>query len=331
MNVCRSLLKEIPREGFSRAALARLTDGVTVAHRLDFSRRDLNLSVVAGNARKSLSISGVQDKFGLVFEDGRFCLAESSSKYILKPIPSIDNLLYREDVPANEHLTMQIAGQLFGIDIPANAYLDMSDGEGAYVVRRFDWRDGQKIPQEDFAQLLSRSGETGGSNYKYDCSYEEEAEVIRRHCPSAAVELPKFFRRVVFNYLFGNGDAHLKNFSLYASTDGDYVLSPAYDLLNTSLHIPTESALALELFRDGYLTPSYEALGFYSRVDFEVFAERIGVTKKTAAANLDRLCDGEEAVERMIGRSFMSEAAKEAYLRLYKDRLRALKTIRFGV
>lgn len=325
MNLCRSLLVDIKGDGFSSKALRALTDGRKASPKLPFSRKDLNLSAILTSGRRPLSISGVQDKVGLLLDNGRFEVADRGSQYILKPVPSIDMVSFRKDIPANEHLTMQIASQLCGIETAANACVEMLDGEMAYLVRRFDYRDGEKIPQEDFAQLSLRSEETHGRNYKYDCSCEEAADVIKRFCPSYMVELPKFFRRIVFNYMMGNGDAHLKNFSLFATAHGDYVLTPAYDLLNTSLHIPTESAMALELFKDGYYTPSYEALGFYTRADFEEFARRIGVSGKIVSLVIDGFCSKEDDIKAMVGRSFLSSEAKYEYIEIFSDRLRALR------
>lgn len=93
---------------------------------------------------------------------------------------------------------------------------------------------------------------------------------MRAFCPSAAVENPKVFKIVMFNYAFGNADAHLKNFSLYESPQGDCVLAPAYDFLNTHLHFPGDpSATGLEFFADGHFTPRYEELGFYSSASLE--------------------------------------------------------------
>lgn len=325
MNRCRSLLIDQREEGFSSRALRALTDGRKANFIMSFSRKDLNLSAVNSSGLRTLSISGVQDKVGLVLNKGVFSLAESASRYILKPVPSLDTVRFRSDIPANEHLTMQIAGQLCGIETAPNACVRMSDGEEAYLVKRFDYHGDEKIRQEDFAQLLSRSEETHGKNYKYDCSYEEAAGAIRRFCPAHRIEMPKFFRIVVFNYLFGNGDAHLKNFSMYETVNGDYVLTPAYDLLNTSLHIPSESPLALDLFSEGYYTPSFEALGFYSRADFEEFADRIGVHKKVAFDILDEFGELGNEVVNLVARSFLSDAAKEAYVTLFEDRRKAIR------
>src|SRR5262249_23891041 len=132
--------------------------------------------------------------------------------------------------------------------------------------------------QEDFAQLASRSEETHGRNYKYDFSYEEIGGLIRQHVGSYPVSLERFFQLVVFNYFIHNGDAHLKNFSLIRNDQyGDYILTPAYDLLNTRLHVPHETRTALAFFKDDFQTDSYKANAFYAYDDFRELAKRLGL------------------------------------------------------
>lgn len=205
--------------------------------RLDFSVSDLNLPATRDKTRRA-SISGVQDKVQLKRMRGKYVVVESGGDYILKPVPRNTFAELASDIPANEAVTMDIAGRIFGITVAEHELVEMQDGEKAYLTRRFDRRNGEPIQQEDFCQLAGRSPETHGENYKYDASYEELAELMRRFCPAAAVENPKVFFILLFNYVFANGDAHLKNFSLYRSEQGDYVLTPAYDLLNTSVHSP---------------------------------------------------------------------------------------------
>lgn len=146
-------------------------------------------------------------------EDGNLKLYEKNGQYILKPIPPAKQLINLDDAPENEHLTMQIADQLFNINTAANALIRFKDGQPAYITRRFDVKpDGSKYMQEDFAQLTNRTKYTHGETFKYDGSYEEIGLLIKRFVPAAAPALEKFFQLVVFNYVISNGDAHLKNF-----------------------------------------------------------------------------------------------------------------------
>lgn len=271
-----------------------------------------------------MSISGVQDKISLKLNrGGHLAPTEKDGEYILKPIPSVSLPCFLRDVPANEHLTMQLASQLFNISIPPNACVEMRDGEFAYLVKRFDrLPNGGKIGQEDFCQLSGRSPDTG-KNYKYDGSYEEVGRILKKYCGSYSIEVEKLFRLICFNYLFSNGDAHLKNFSLVQTTAGDYLLSPGYDLLCTSMHLPNESHTALDLF-DGYESDFFRKNAFFGRCDFIELARRFGMIETRAAAILNLFSEQQERVELLIARSFLSADAKLDYGRRFSDRLRAI-------
>ena len=179
--------------------------------------------------------------------------------------------------------------------------------------------------------VASRSPERGaeaaricGAERVYT-SYEELAGLVRRFCPAAAVENPKVFAVVLFNYVFANGDAHLKNFSLYRSEQGDYILTPAYDLLNTSVHFPNEpSATGLEFFADGHYTAAYERLGFHSSADFVELGAAFGVPEDEVRALFAGYAARQEAVERLLAASRLSPEAKARYLAKFRDRLRAI-------
>ena len=292
--------------------------------RLNFSASDLNLPETRDKTRRS-SISGVQDKVQLRRIRGGFEVVESDGDYILKPVPRNTFAELAADIPANEAVTMDIAARLFGMRTAEHALVEMKDGELAYLTKRFDRRNGERIQQEDFCQLAGRTPETHGPNYKYDASYEELAELVRQYCPAAAVENPKVFAIVLFNYVFANGDAHLKNFSLYRSEQGDYILTPAYDLLNTAVHFPNEpTATGLEFFADGHFTAAYESLGFYSSADFVELGTAFGVPEDEVRELLARFNDRQEVVERMIADSRLSSEAKERYIVKFRDRLRAI-------
>ena len=292
--------------------------------RLDFSVSDLNLAEVRDRTRRS-SVSGVQDKVQLRRVRGGFEVVESGGDYILKPVPRNTSAELAADIPANEALTMDLAGRLFGIRTAEHALVEMKDGEPAYLTKRFDRRGGEPIQQEDFCQLAGRSPETHGPNYKYDSSYEELAGLMRRYWPAWAVENPKVCSIVLFNYVFANGDAHLKNFSLFRSKQGDYILTPAYDLLNTSVHFPNEpSATGLEFFADGHYSAAFERLGFYSSADFVELGAAFGVPEGEVREWIAGYAARREAVERLLAASRLSSEAKARYLAKFRDRLRAI-------
>ena len=292
--------------------------------RLDFTYDDLGLLPAAEKTRRA-SVSGVQEKVQLKRKRGGYEIVASGGDAILKPVPRNTAAKFAADIPANEHLTMRIAAKVFGVRTAENELVTLGDGEYAYLTKRFDRRDGRPIRQEDFCQLSGRSEDTHGSNYKYDASYEELADLMRRFCPSAAVENPKVFFIILFNYVFANGDAHLKNFSLFQSPQGDYILTPAYDLLNTSIHFPNDpSATALDFFADGHFTSRYEELGFYSSTDFIELGHCFGVGEAEVRKMMALFSARADDVEETVAKSLLSDASKTLYLSLFKDRLRAL-------
>lgn len=323
-NRCLSTLAETrPGVFFTAGAGKKLWKGRKVSPVLDFDR--VRFGIIRRENAGRISISGIQDKISLRLEKNRLVPAVENGEYILKPIPSLEGVDLLEDVPANEHVTMQIAAQVFRLSTAFNGLVFFQEGMPAYIVRRFDRSSetGEKLHQEDFCQLSGRSSDTAGPNYKYDASYEEVGELLYRFCPAAPIEALKLFRLIAFNYLIGNGDAHLKNFSLLESRDGDMLLSPAYDLLNTSVHFTNESRTALEFFRD-FETAQFAANGFYTAADFRDLGRRFKLPAKSIEAILAEFRGAYPSVETLVKRSFLSEAARLRYLAIVADRLKAL-------
>ena len=289
---------------------------------LPFTKADLRLPIAMRKSHRN-SISGVQSKVLLSFVDGEFAVVESGGDFILKPVPEDSLSRFAVDIPANENLTMNIASQIFRIRTAENKCIRFADGELAYLTRRFDRRNGATLRQEDLCQIAGRSEETHGETYKYDFSYEEMADLIRMACPAYRVELPKVFRQIVFNYLFGNGDAHLKNFSVYESDLGDYIMTPAYDLLSTMLHYPGElTFMALSFFKDpDFMTPKFEKLGYYSTSDFIALGKAYGLNNEAVCKMLDEFRKRQTEVVSMVDGSLLSEEAKKEYQRIFFDRL----------
>jgi serine/threonine-protein kinase HipA len=319
---CLSTLRDLPNEGYSAVAQRLLAGGNrTFSHRLTFNRADV--VEFRMQAAEHMSISGVQDKVSLKLIRGKLTPTEKDGEYILKPIPTADIPRFKNDIPANEHLSMQLAAQVFGIATAVNAVICFADGELAYITRRFDRRNGLKIGQEDFCQLSNRTEETTGRNYKYAGSYEEVGRILKQFCKAYPVEIEKLFARIVFNYVFSNGDAHLKNFSLLESVFGDYILTPAYDVICTSLHFPEEARTALDLF-DTFETESFRQNAFYKRADFLKLAECYGMNTTRSERYLRQFADSETAVVGLIKRSFLSEMAKVDFQDRFRDRLRAV-------
>lgn len=310
--------------GFSWSARARLFDGQPVSPLLSFpppfaegfSQEDFT------TGRLRASISGYQPKLSLVL-DGKSLRptpADERGIYILKPATSFRN---GRHAPANEHLTMQIAEQVYGLVTAANAIVSFTNGSLAYLTRRFDVSEsGKRLYLEDFASISEKEAVTDGDDYKYQGSYESIGRLIKRLVPAAQPALEQFFRLVVFNYLFSNGDAHLKNFSLLQTDAGDLHLSPAYDLLNTALHID-DTYFAL---KDGLLAPgAYHNAGRPGRKDFRIFAERLEVTTVRAERFLDAFAAENTAIESLVGSSFLPPNLQKAYLAHYRKRRKSLE------
>lgn len=320
---CRSTLSDLAFEGYTPRARRSLSGGKGVfPHRLPFTRADLNLA--RSVAPNRMSISGVQDKVQLKLVRGALEPVQAGGDFLLKPIPSAP--LHRaECVPANEHLCMQIAGQVFHVETPPNALVILSDDEPAYLVRRYDRGAGTvdgRLHQEDLGQVMDRS--TEDRNWKYLGSYEEMADGIRLGCPAWKVALERLWQRIVLCYALGNGDAHWKNFSLLEDPHGGYRLAPAYDLLSTSLHFPEEFPLALDLFRDGELTPSFEALGFWTGADFLELARRWELVATRCSSWLAGVGASTPGVMDLIARSFLAEDLQARLGGLWNERARAL-------
>lgn len=263
-----------------------------------------------------ISLSGVQPKFSMILGEDlhlHYARKDEQGTYILKPRPHGYHLIDKDYCAANEHLTMQIASQVYGIDTAANGLCFFENDEVAYLTRRFDIYAGRKCQQEDFAALMGYTKANGGSDYKYcNASYEECAEIIRRYVKVAAIDLRRFFRLVLFNFVSLNDDAHLKNFSLL-NKDGEYRLSPAYDLINTSLHLTRPRIFALDkgLFKEGMFLSDIRQI---CRADFEEFGKRIGLPEKVILREIDRFCKKNPFIEELIFRSFLSNDLKKQYL-----------------
>lgn len=316
-NRCPSLLIE-GHSTYSPAALKKLFNGKSVNHILSFDSpaSSNNDGQQAMKNAGRLSLSGAQPKFGLVVgEDGelRYSKESEQSTYILKPRPTGYQIINHDYCAANENLTMQMASQVFGIETAANGICFFRDGQMAYITRRFDVHSGGKYAQEDFASLMGLTKANGGSDFKYNNgSYEECAEIIRKYVKAAPIDILRFFKVVLFNFITLNDDAHLKNFSL-VSNGKEYHLSPAYDLINTSLHIYEPRIFALDkgLFKEGmHLTDTRQV----SSDDFLEFGRGIGLPEKLIIQEINRFAAPNEKADAMIGRSFLSEELKRLYL-----------------
>lgn len=308
---------------FSPPCLKKLFDGKKVSPILGFDYDADSLDLA--ESINQISISGVQEKLSAVVQNGQIVLTPPGEhgRYIIKPAPSYKNLRFRNFIPANEHLTMQIAKQVFKMKVAENGIVFFANGEVAYITKRFDFdTDGNKIKQEDFSSLAQKTTDTHGKDYKYTGSYEDLAALLHANVSAWQVEMSHLFTLIVFNYLFANGDAHLKNFSLQQSVNGDYLLSPAYDLMNTSIHVQDEDfALQGGLLPKGEHSEIYCNSGHPCKEDFITFANRIGVLPKRRDAIIKMFSEVNPVIDNLIDCSFLDDKTKRMYKRSYQERL----------
>ncbi len=237
MNRCLYCYKEL-KEGQTdyHPACAHKLFGTKVIPRLPYVRaqiKDLAKEVV----RSQTTLTGVQAKLSLDInkegrnEPERFTIVGLWGRFILKPQTDT----YRA-LPELEDLTMHLA-EAAKIQVVPHGLIRFKDGELCYITRRIDrGKDGKKIPMEDMCQLSERLTE-----YKYKGSYEQVAKMIKKYSTTPKLDLVNYWEVVVFSWIIGNSDMHLKNFSLYDIAQDEHTLTPAYDLLSTLLVMPEDT------------------------------------------------------------------------------------------
>ncbi|MFV0172212.1 HipA domain-containing protein [Empedobacter falsenii] len=308
---------------YSPVVLKKMFNGKKVSPFLNYSTPTNRKDQSRFNQNQThISISGFQEKYSLILDGKELRLTNEneSGHYILKPISDLPK--NSEFAPANEHLTMQIAKQIFKIETADNALVFFKDGSPAYLTKRFDYNEiGDKLAVEDFASLLGKSPATDGEQYKYEGNYLELFEALKKYVPAWKVEASKLYTLIVFNYLFSNGDAHLKNFSLIETQQGDFKLSPAYDLLNTKIHID-DADFAL---KEGLFPKSISK----GKIIDQLFllGENAEMTEKSIIKVIQNLSSKEDQVVDLIGKSYLSEKLKRNYLQSYQRRLKKLRIL----
>ncbi len=287
---------------YSSTGLKQLSRHLTDLQPLAYNSSELRKEAAARASK--ISIQGVQPKLSVLLrvKEQRFVLVDRGGHYIFKP-QAADYV----QVPENEDVTMRLAA-LAGIDVPLHGLLYGRDGELTYFIKRFDrfGRDG-KIHVEDFAQLSGHDRDT-----KYRSSMEQVGRIIEKFCTFPVVEKVKLMRLTLFSFLVGNEDMHLKNFSVIRQK-GIILLSPAYDLLNTTIPLAQpEEELAL---------PLNARKNRLKRNDFLVFAsKRLHLSRRVIEKMLDQFSMVRAEWEAMIRVSFLSEEMKEKYLNLLDER-----------
>ena len=217
---------------------------------------------------------------------------------------------------------MQIAKQVYGINTAENALVFFRDGAPAYITKRFDVKpNGEKWGKEDFATLAGKTKDLEGADFKYLYSYEEAGLLIKEFVPAWRVEIEKYFSLIIFNFLFSNGDAHLKNFSLLETASGDYFLSPAYDLINTKLHVDdTDFALSKGLFNDNFKSNYYQKTGHPGKTYFAELAKRLEINENRTEKLIAPFLQNQSEIERLLKNSFLSEQCQRGYYLMYQTK-----------
>ena len=275
---------------------------------LPYNRKDINqLARVVVESRTT--VTGVQAKLSMDLEHDayghaqRLTIVGVMGRYILKPQTE-----QFERLPEIEDLTMHLA-EIARIPTVPHALIRFEDGELNYITRRIDRTDdGRKLPMEDMCQLGGRLTEQ-----KYQASYETIAKLIDRYSSVPKLDMINFWEQVVFSWIVGNADMHLKNFSLISEKPEKYVLTPTYDQVSTAIVMPEDTdelALPLNGFQKKLLA-----------IDFVQAMENTGLTNQMAQRILNRFISLQEKWFACIDDSFISDAQKTQFKELINKRI----------
>ena len=279
--------------------------GVPTAPELPYSLDELD-TLAAQVIKSQTTLTGVQAKLSLHLDrhegSKRLTIVGLRGDFIFKPQTQSYKTL-----PENEDLTMHLA-EIAKIKVVPHTLIRLQDGTLGYLTKRIDrTSEGDKIPMEDMCQLTERQTE-----YKYKSSYEQIAKVIAKHSYVPLLDLTDFYEQVFFNWLVGNNDMHLKNYSLYAPK-GKWVLTPAYDLLNVSMVNPKdteEQALTLNAKKKRI-----------KKSDFVRAMETSGISPKVFDKILAKYRKLLPKFNEIIDISFLDKEDKEIYKQSIASRL----------
>lgn len=278
---------------------------------MEYKREDLD-ELAAQVIQSQTTLTGVQPKLSLNLHKHEGCnrltIVGLWGNFILKPQTEV----YPE-LPENEDLTMRMA-EAVRIQVVPHSLIRLADGSLGYITRRIDrTKTGEKIDMEDFCQLTLHPTE-----YKYKSSYEQIAKVIATYSTTPKLDLVNYMQVLLFSFVTGNNDMHLKNFSLYCPKKF-YQLTPAYDLLNVAIVNPKDKEeLALSLN------------GKKSNIklqDFLKASATIGIEENITLQMIENMRKALPLWRVLIKSSFLSEEMQEAYLNLIEKRLVQLKVI----
>ena len=308
MAKCLYCYKEL-KEGQTdyHPSCAKKLYGVKTAPVLPYNRSQIG-ELAKRVVRAQTTLTGVQAKLSLDVNHGqknepdRFTIVGLWGRFILKPQTDT----YRS-LPELEDLTMHMA-EAAKIAVVPHGLIRFDDGELCYITRRIDRQpDGSKTAMEDMCQLSERLTE-----YKYKGSYEQIAKLIKKYSAVPQLDLVNFWEVVVFSWITGNSDMHLKNFSLYKTPLG-FCLTPAYDLLSTLIVMPQDTEeLALTL--NGKKRK-------IKRSDFEKAMTAAGLNEKVIQNMANKFGKAISKWIDLIDNSFLPNEMKREYKRLIIKRV----------
>lgn len=307
MNRCPITYENCGEFIYSEKGLRLLSPALKKLALLNFSAEELRAEAMQRASK--MSIQGVQPKLSAILniKEGLFEFVDKGGRYILKTQHPIF-----PELPQNEDLTMRLAASI-GIEVPIHGLLYSKDNSLTYFIKRFD-RIGQKdrIAVEDFAQLAGMSRDT-----KYNYSMEKLIKLIDNNCTFPAIEKAKLFKRVIFNFLIGNEDMHLKNYSVITH-NGKVELSPAYDLLNSSIVLRGDiEEIALSIKGKKSNLNRNILINYFGK-------ERCLLTDKIIEKNLDSIRWVLHSWFELIEISFLSGELKEKYRVVLQKRINVL-------
>ncbi|MEX8548435.1 MAG: HipA domain-containing protein [Mucilaginibacter sp.] len=261
----------------------------------DLAAKTVNQRIAVTGVQPKLSVSLEQDKGA-----ARLTIVGLWGNYILKP--QHEEFLY---MPETEDLTMHLAN-LFKIKTCAHTLIRTSEGDLAYLAKRFDRENGLKIHTEDFCQLSGFLTEQ-----KYKGSYEKVGKLIQQYCTNKGFDALNYFELVLFSFLSGNNDMHLKNFSVVHANQ-EIALAPAYDLLNVNLIFPEDD-------EEMALTLNGKKKKIAKR-DFDSLAEKLNLPAKAVANIYKKFTSQRGQVLNLIQASFLPEEAKDRYIEIWDEK-----------
>jgi serine/threonine-protein kinase HipA len=301
-----------PSEADFHPRCAKLMFGEKGVPEIAIRLKDIK-DIAKKNLMSRLSVTGVQSKISLELETSedknqRLTIVGFQGDYILKP-PSAEY----PNLPENEHLTMLMAKE-FSFEVATSSLIRLASGEFCYITKRFDRKEGVKLAQEDFCQLTERLTED-----KYKGSYESIARWIKNNTTAPGIDLVRYFELLLYSFVTGNSDMHLKNFSIQTDLEGRIRLAPAYDLLSVQIFLPEdkeEMALTLNGKKNKI-----------SARDWEEFASSIALPKNVFQKTVKTFREKIPALIELLESYPFANSFQKQYKQLIKSRVKRVSVL----